>query len=242
MGRNIGVAQYDQNYYDMVKKDFEKNDKISSTKDNERTAAVKTNNISKTNEAKLSSTAQKYLENLRKQRGDLDIFVGNSTDDLKALAKSGSKEFTVIFSNAEIERMATDEKYAAERMRMVDGTLRMSEAINEKYGYERGFGKQKDVDITKIAIVFDEDGSTKIFAELEKMSKQQRENIEAAREKRAEEKKAAKRKDEQKENESVKRIMVSASSMDELLEKINEVDWSKVKEESIVGGRFDFFA
>lgn len=30
------------------------------------------------------------------------------------------------------------------------------------------------------------------------------------------------------------------SSMDELIAKINEVDWNKVKEESNIGSRFDF--
>ena len=79
-----------------------------------------------------------------------------------------------------------------------------------------------------------------MFAELEKMSKQQRDHIEAAREKRAEEKKSVEKKAAQKEQEPVKRTIVSASSMDELIAKINEVDWNKVKEESNIGSRFDF--
>lgn len=85
-------------------------------------------------------------------------------------------------------------------------------------------------------------GSTTMFAELEKMSKQQRDHIEAAREKRAEEKKSVEKKAAQKEQEPVKRTIVSASSMDELIAKINEVDWNKVKEESNIGSRFDFSA
>ena len=105
----------------------------------------------------------------------------------------------------------------------------------------RAFGKQNnDVAISKIAISFNEDGSTTMFAELEKMSKQQRDHIEAAREKRAEEKKSVEKKAAQKEQEPVKRTIVSASSMDELIAKINEVDWNKVKEESNIGSRFDF--
>lgn len=247
MSMNIKTTQYDQNIYDMVKKDYEKNSKKPVAKEDAlgdvRNQAGKVNNTSKTNEAKLSAKAQKFLKDLRKQHGEWDFFVGNSTDDLKALAKSGSKEFTVIFSNAEIERMATDETYAAERMKMVDGAVRMSEAIKEKYGQKSAFGKlNHDVAISKIAISFNEDGSTTLFAELEKMSQQQRERIEATREKRAEEKKVAEKKAAEKENDFVKRTVVSASSMDELIARINEVDWSKVKEEGNVGSRFDFFA
>ena len=102
------------------------------------------------------------------------------------------------------------------------------------------FKENNDVAISKIAISFNEDGSTTMFAELEKMSKQQRDHIEAAREKRAEEKKSVEKKAAQKEQEPVKRTIVSASSMDELIAKINEVDWNKVKEESNIGSRFDF--
>lgn len=84
-----------------------------------------TDNISRTNESGLSSKAQEFLKNLRKQYGDFDFFVGNSTDNLKALVKSGSKEFSVVFSSAELERMASDEKYAKQRERI-------EKAIEEK--------------------------------------------------------------------------------------------------------------
>lgn len=241
MSMNISTTPYGQNYYNMVGKNDRNLTEKAETLEDLRNPAGKTNSISQTNEAKLSGNAQKFLENLRKQYGDLEFMVGNRTDDLKTLAKSGTKEFSVIFSNAEIERMANDEKYAAERMKSVQGAIRMSEAIEEKYGRENAFGEQNgDVTISKIAISFEEDGSTRIFAELEKMSKQQRENIEASRENRAEEKKASEKRAVQQEKEPVKRTVVSASSMDELFAKIREIDWSKVKEENSVGSRFDF--
>lgn len=161
--------------------------------------------------------------------------------DAKELLSRSTKEFTVMFSAEELEKMASGEKYKKQQINGIQGAVRMSEAINEKYGYERAFGKQNnDVAISKIAISFNEDGSTTMFAELEKMSKQQRDHIEAAREKRAEEKKSVEKKAAQKEQEPVKRTIVSASSMDELIAKINEVDWNKVKEESNIGSRFDF--
>ena len=97
--------------------------------------AADTVDISQKNEEKLSSKAKEYLKSLREKYGDYDFLVGNSTDDLKTLSKSGSKEFSVIFSNAEIEKMATDEKYAAEKMQGVEGAVKMCRRICEENGY-----------------------------------------------------------------------------------------------------------
>lgn len=69
------------------------------------------------------------MKNLRKQYGDYDFFIGNSTDDLKALVKSGNKEFSVFFSNTELERMASNEKYAKEKLQSLEGAVRMSGQI-----------------------------------------------------------------------------------------------------------------
>lgn len=206
--------------------------------------------ISETNESKLSSKAQEYLKNLRKQYGDYDFLIGNRTDDLKTLLKSGNKEFSVVFSNAELERMANDEKYANEKLHCVERAVKMSEEINEKYGFERTFGKGDTTcaEITKIGIVFHDDGTTSFFAELEKSGEKQRERIEKAREekrteKREEERKAEKEMRRYSENSAdTKRTNVRASSMEELLEKILAVDWNAVRPEKAQenGGKFDY--
>lgn len=190
------------------------------------------------------------MKNLRKQYGDYDFFIGNSTDDLKSLAKSGRKEFSVVFSNAELERMASDEKYAKEKLQSIKGAVRMSERINQQYGFERGFGKgsETSAEITKIGIVFHDDGTTSFFAELEKSSAKQRERIEKSiEEKRAEEKKEEKKAEKKiqsysKSHTDTKRTDVQANSMEELLEKILAIDWNDVKSEQMPerGGKFDF--
>lgn len=88
--------------------------------------------ISKKNEEKLSTKAQKYLADLRKQYGDYDIVVGNRTDDMQALAKGQGKDTTVIFSNADIERMAVDKKFADEKMQGVAGSVKMAHKVDEE--------------------------------------------------------------------------------------------------------------
>lgn len=123
--------------------------------------------ISSKNEAKLSTKAQDYLNNLRSRYGDYDFLIGNSTDDLKALSKSGTKEFSVIFSNEELERMANDEKYANEKMNCIKQAVKMSDEINKKYGFRRAFGNggAMSSDINKIGMIFDDNGMTSFFAD-----------------------------------------------------------------------------
>lgn len=239
-----GVSNYNNIYEDIY---------ASSRKEAvKKTEAKETPNsgISMANETKLSSKAQEFLKNLRSKYGDYDFFVGNSTDDLKALAKSGNKEFSVIFSDKELERMANDEKYANEKLQGMERAVKMSEEINQKYGFERGFGKggTADTKISKIGIVFHDDGTTSFFAELEKSGAKQRERIEKAREEkragRREEEKRAKKEMQSysKSNTDIKRTGVQADSIEELLEKIMAVDWNDVKteERSESGGKFDF--
>lgn len=204
--------------------------------------------ISKKNESNLSKRAQEFLADLRKQYGDYDFLIGNKSDDLKTLAKSGSKEFSVIFSSAEIERMANDEKYAKEKMQAVEGAVKMSKRICEENGFVSAWGDKEGENgtINKISISVDDDGNMKMFAELEKASDKQKERLEKAREKRAEEKKTKVRANkknpyEKEDKDTVKRTTVEATSMEELLEKIRNVKWDDIAE-SRSGDRFDFKA
>jgi len=176
---------------DDLKKAKNKSESTAETSNGTTAPVNNTTSISETNEAKLSSKVKKYLENLRSKYGDYDFMIGNSTDDLKSLAKSGTKEFSVIFSNAELERMANDEKYAQEKMQGVAGAVQMSEQINQQFGFRRAFGKNgtSGIGINKFSIAYHEDGTTTFFAELEKSSAKQRERIEKNREERLAEKK-----------------------------------------------------
>lgn len=235
-----GGLGYIDNWINKIQKGF-KNGTISS----ENTSAT-----SKSNEAGLSDKAQKFLNNLRKQYGDYDFFIGNQSDDLRSLVKSGTKEFSVIFSNAEIERMASDEKYAKEKLQSIEGAVRMSEKINQQYGFERGFGKNgtAGTEITKIGIVFNDDGTTSFFAELEKSSAKQKERIEKSIENKRAEKREEKNKAKKdlkkysKNSADTKRTTVEADSMENLLKKISKVDWNMVKAQNVPdrGDKYDF--
>ena len=84
---------------------------------------------------------------------------------------------------------------------------------------------------------FDDDGKMTLFADLEKITEKQKERLEELKEKRAEEKKQKK---QEKKDVTVKRTTIQANSKEELLEKISELDWSKITEEKATQGmKFD---
>ena len=187
-------------------------------------------NAAKTDEQKLSAKAQSYLENLRKQYGDYDFFV---SDDLDAAQTAGSsKEFSVIFTTEELEKMAEDDEYAGKVMGNVGKAVDLLKNLSEK---DLGEGVQ----FSQLSVSFDDEGNMKLFAQLEKLSEDQAKRLEEAKEKRAEENKAAEEKsqatdkDEQADFTKIifKAADIEADSEEELLTKIFGIDWSKIPDE-----------
>ncbi len=229
---------YGANYYASVSQKQKSASEVENKKAKEAEAAK----TGSTKQPKLSKAAQKMLEKLKKKYSNMDFMVADfdNVSEAKEILSRGTKEYSVLFSSEELEKMASSEKSEKEYMDKIDGAVRMSNQINAKYGFQSADGK--DAEITKIGVSFNKDGTATYFAELEKSSENQRERIDKAREKRAQERKAEK--DERyydKEKTGGKRTTVIASSEKELLQKINAVDWSKIKEEQDTeGGKFDY--
>jgi len=222
--------------------------------------------ISKANEEKLSEKALNYLNKLREKYGDYDLYVGNDEDEVNALSKGSSKEFAIIFSNDELEKMADDEEYGNKQMKLVEDLIEQCKGIGKDENGDPVENEDGTV-INKISIYIDSDGNTRILAEIEKSSERQRERIEKAREKKAEEKKAEEKKAEKKEAEeiaeekaeaknavgkmpknnpyakqiqdTVKRTTVEATSIEELYDKIQSINWDSV-DAAKSGDRFSF--
>lgn len=194
-------------------------------------------------ESQLSQKAAAYLADLRKDYGDFDFIVGNAGDDLKALARSSDKEFSVILSSEELEKMASDEAYAKEKLDTLHHAVRMSLQINEQFGFtsagSSGTDGNADIKMTKFGVAFHDDGSVSYFAELEKSLAKQKERLEKAGEKHAEEKREAARAD--RDSAPAKRVLVEAPSVEDLAEKIRQIDWSETEAEGqpAAGSRFD---
>ena len=178
----------------------------------------------------LSKDAQAVLEKLKSKYGNMDFFVADpdSEDEAKEIMSRGTKEYSVMISSDELEKMAADEDYYNKNINTIDDAVKKSKEINEKFGAESDYGKENGVGISQI-------GTTSYFVELEKLSDKQKERIENAKEKRVEEKK-------EQAAKARKKTYVQANSLEELEKKIKEIDWDSVKEtkQETEGSRFDY--
>lgn len=211
-------------FVELVKKAEKAISAYDAKKESVKDIAVdKTGKKATVGETQLSEKAQTLLKKLREAYGDMDFFVadfskGDNAEDI--LSKAG-KEFSVILTVEELEKMASDEKYEKEYMERVQGARRMSEQINKEYGFASALsGTESRTKVNKIGISINEDGTTTFFAELEKSSQQQRERIENAREERLAERK----------KQAEQTIMVQADSIVELMGRIKKVNWNEAIE------------
>ena len=205
----VNTYQQTSGYYEQLvnKRDKKQTDKTKT----EQTKDVKT----------LSNRAQNLLKTLREKYGNMDFMVADfdSSEDAKEILSRGTKEYSVLFSSEELEKMASDEDYLNEKLKGIDGAVRMSEEINQKFGFtsESDAENPSDTSIAKFGISFQSDGTMTLFAELEKSGVNQQERPE-------------------------KRTTLQASTMEELMKKIQELDWNTIKAEDVpdAGSKFDF--
>ena len=132
----------------------------------------------------LSPKAQALLDQLREKYGDYDFIVADNVDDVQSLTSQSDKKYSVVLSSDELEKMAEDEDYANEIMGKVEDAVKTADSVIEKAGLE-------GVQISQLTISFDDNGNTKMFATLEKLSESQQARLDAAKE-RAEEEDAEK--------------------------------------------------
>ena len=219
----------------------EDNNPLKSLK-NDDTKVSSENATSKANEAKLSKRAQDYLNNLREKFGDYDFMVGNSNDDLRSMVNGSSKEFSVIFSSEEIEKMAANEEYAEEKLRAVDDAVEMSLRINEQFGFESALdAAQGDGNtLSRFGVAIGDDGKITLFAELEKASDKQK-DVPATDSADGAAKPVKPNPYAKNDENTVKKTLVQAASEEELLAKLSTVDWKDVPSQAIqTGERLNF--
>lgn len=179
----------------------------------------------------LSRDAKNLLKELQQKYGNMDIIVGDfeSDEEAQAYLARGTKEYSVLIGAEELEEMAKDKSVKKEYMDKI-------ERGRDQLAYLQTQLQDSGENVKKMGVVFEKDGTTTLFASLEKAGEQQRERIEEAREaKRADRNSASYGK--------TKQITVKAKTTDELLEKIRNVDWSKAEEKTVpvTGSKFDYF-
>lgn len=213
--------------------------------------------ISVIDPASLSANQQSTLDKLKEKYADMDFYVVDSVDDDNAerVMASGTKDYSVVMTKDELEKMASDEDYLNKRMSDLDDFIALAEKLKNQYNGEKDAeeGSTEGSKITKFGAVFNSDGTTTYFAELEKLSAKQKERIEERREKKAEEKKAEEKKESKdaidvsdKKPAKVEKTEIKADSVEELMKKLGDYFQDekmgnvRTKEEMMVGQNFDF--
>ncbi len=182
--------------------------------------------------ANLSEGAKKVLDELKEKfGGNTDFFVGNFSSDEEAsqILSATEKEFGVLLTAEELEKMASDEEYKDK----IVGVIEEGQGkINE---FRESLSEEELSSVKSVGFSVADDGTLKFFAELEKQSEQHTERIEKAREERKEEEEKLKEAQDEKIDEEegkfpMVRRFVKADSLEELAEVLR--DFLEAKDEN----------
>ena len=228
--------------------------KAEDTKNTAKKSNVKGKTVG---EPKLSDKAAKYYEDLKKKYSGMEFILVSR--DQKAFAQSQAASYAnpakmvVLIDEDKIERMATDESYRKQYEGIIanaaSGMSQLSKSLSGNSSV-KGYGMKVNGN-----------GTASFFAVIDKSLAAQRKRIEKKAQEKKEAKKAEAKKKEQHEKleESWKKdsgktenlydedtVTVQASSIEELLKKINDVtfesmsDYARTEEEKKIGQSFDF--
>lgn len=231
MSKVEGYGVYQNSYYGGAVKDSNKTQNSHKTD--------KTDKTNKNDNVQLSSKAKKLLEELKKTYSNMDFIIADYETDEEASAylARGTKEYSVLLDPETLEEMAADEETKNKYVGILEDSVGQLKDMKEQLG-------DKADEVTNIGISIGKDGQVSYFADLEKMGEKQKEFIERTRESKKEAKTEQEKKahEELAARERVQKTTVRANSVDELLEKINAVDWDQIKpeEKPEAGSRFDF--
>ena len=224
----------------------------STGKNSPASSAEKSSKMSETAKSgwvTLSEDAKNLLKELKKKYGNMDFIIADYETDEEAeryLAR-GTGEYSVLLTPEELEKMAADESYKKQNLSILDDAVSKLGEMKTQLG-------DKEHEVSRIGIAIDSEGKISYFAELEKVNEKQRERIEKRREESREGSKRADssaktgerigKNEAEESREPVKRTVVRADSVEALLKRIKEIDWSAVKaeEEQLQGRRIDFMA
>ena len=207
----------------------------------------------------LSEKASKYYEQLKAKFGNMEFVLVSK--DMKEQAEANATKYAtssktvVLIDEEKIERMAEDEKYRSQYEGIITSAAAQLNQIKSGLSESNG--------VTSYGIKINDNGTASYFAVIDKSLSAQKERIEKKAEKKAEEKKAEKKAEKKKADKEDKEerlqelkdkrtepagkdeVMVTASSVEELIKKINNVYYEALsdnvmtEQEKQVGQHFD---
>ena len=249
----------DYSYRTEHNKKTDSNKKADVTKEPDRTTKKSKVSGRTIGDPVLSDKAQKYYEKLKAKYSNMDFILVSKDQKANAQANAASyangNKMVVLIDEEKIEKMAEDENYRKQYEGIIanaaTGLSSMSSKISATGASVKGFGMQVN-----------DDGTASYFAVLKKSSAAQKQRIEKNAEKKKEAKKAeAKKAQKEAQKERLEKskdkirnvsdddddtVTITASSIDELLDKIqaqNQLFMSdnvQTEDEKKVGQKFDF--
>lgn len=212
-------------------------------------------------EPKLSEKAQKYYDQLRKKYSNMDFILVSS--DMKQQAQANAGRFAnpnrmvVLIDEEKIERMAEDEQYRKQYEGIISASAtKMPQLANSiqksaNAGQIKGFGMEVKDGMTSFFAVIDKslaNQKDRITKKAQEKAETKKKDKKAEEKKRAEDKRTQKAEDEKKASmkEDENTVIVTASSIEELLQKINDTifmqrsDSVRTPQELQYGQSFDF--
>lgn len=237
MNKVSGYGLYQNNYYDTAVN--RKNQSKTSKSNSSRTDKTRKTD----NNVQLSDHAKALLQELKKTYSNMDFMVADyeSEEEAASYLNRGSKEYSVLIDPEELERMASDDNVKEQNLSILDNAVGKLDEMKNQLG-------DKENEVVRMGISIGKNGEVSYFAELEKAGERQKEFVDRIRENKKESAKEADAKTDSKAHgrydyEHSKRTTLYASTAEELLDKIKNVDWDDIREETIIptsGGRFDF--
>ena len=205
----------------------------------------------------LTEKAAKYYDELRKKYGNMDFILVSK--DQKEYAKANASKYgnsnkmVVLIDEEKIERMAEDEKYRKQYEGIISNGANGLTQMKQKLA-------NMGVNVKSCGIKINDNGASSFFATMDKSFKTQnkkRAEKQAAKkaQKKADEKKAQKKKQQEKIEEGRKEskesresdeITFEADSIDELMKKIENMDYVQRPEDKLsemekkIGRQFDY--
>lgn len=233
----------------------------SQAADTSQVKKTKVTNGRTIGEPKLSEKAQKYYDELRKKFHNMDFILVSK--DMKQQAQANASRFAnpnrmvVLIDEEKIERMAEDEQYRKQYEGIISASsTQMSQLASSikksaNASQVKGFGMEVKDGMTSFFAVIDKslaNQKDRIAKKAQEKAEAKKQDKKADEKKRAEDKRAQKAEDEKKAamKEDENTVTVTASSIEELLKKINDTIFTQMSDnvrtpqESQYGQNFDF--
>lgn len=163
---------------DWFKESYSKHKEWFSVKEDSKTASAVT---SSDRQPKLSNKAQKLLDELSSKYGNISFLVADS-GNVKELIKNSGKEYSVVFTAEDLEKMASDDAYKEEVLNRTRRSIDFSNHINEKYGFNSMGASVTGGIASKYGLALNGDGTATLFAELTNRAKEKKALLQASSE------------------------------------------------------------